>query len=117
MYCPKCRAEYREGFAECADCQVALVAKLPPEPSPEYVDLVTVLETTDPAAFAVAESLLQSAGIDYVVQNEGTENVFPQFGAMQLQVKTSSATEALSLLEGVDKEPPHDEEVQGELPE
>ncbi len=25
MYCPKCHAEYREGFTRCADCQVDLV--------------------------------------------------------------------------------------------
>ena len=25
MICPKCRAEYRRGFTECADCDVALV--------------------------------------------------------------------------------------------
>ena len=25
MICPKCKAEYREGFYECADCSVALV--------------------------------------------------------------------------------------------
>jgi hypothetical protein len=26
MYCPLCGAEYREGFAECSDCRVGLVA-------------------------------------------------------------------------------------------
>jgi hypothetical protein len=26
MYCPLCQAEYREGFAECSDCRVKLVA-------------------------------------------------------------------------------------------
>jgi len=25
MFCPKCNAEYRPGFTECADCHVALV--------------------------------------------------------------------------------------------
>jgi tetratricopeptide (TPR) repeat protein len=30
-YCPKCRAEYREGFTECADCRVPLVDALPAE--------------------------------------------------------------------------------------
>src|SRR5260221_9756443 len=25
MICPKCRAEYRQGFTVCADCHVALV--------------------------------------------------------------------------------------------
>ena len=29
MICPKCKAEYREGFAFCSDCHVDLVEKLP----------------------------------------------------------------------------------------
>jgi hypothetical protein len=28
MFCPNCKAEYREGFAQCADCDVALVRRL-----------------------------------------------------------------------------------------
>jgi hypothetical protein len=31
MYCPKCRAEYVEGIAECPDCGVSLVGELPAE--------------------------------------------------------------------------------------
>jgi hypothetical protein len=31
MYCPVCKAEYREGFARCADCDVELVRELPVE--------------------------------------------------------------------------------------
>jgi hypothetical protein len=26
MYCPLCKAEYRDGFTECSDCHIALVA-------------------------------------------------------------------------------------------
>ena len=26
MYCPECRCEYRDGFAECSDCHVPLLA-------------------------------------------------------------------------------------------
>jgi hypothetical protein len=29
MFCPECKAEYREGFTQCADCEVELVAELP----------------------------------------------------------------------------------------
>jgi hypothetical protein len=29
MICPKCRAEYRQGFTSCADCHVLLVTHLP----------------------------------------------------------------------------------------
>jgi hypothetical protein len=31
MFCPKCKAEYRPGFRHCPDCDVDLVAELPPE--------------------------------------------------------------------------------------
>ena len=30
MYCPECRCEYREGFTECSDCHVPLLAGTPP---------------------------------------------------------------------------------------
>ena len=29
MICPQCKAEYREGFTSCADCEIPLVAELP----------------------------------------------------------------------------------------
>jgi len=29
MLCPQCRSEYRAGFHVCADCQIALIPKLP----------------------------------------------------------------------------------------
>jgi hypothetical protein len=29
MFCPQCKAEYRSGFARCADCDVELVYELP----------------------------------------------------------------------------------------
>ena len=31
MYCPRCRTEYRPGFARCSDCSVDLVHELPAE--------------------------------------------------------------------------------------
>jgi hypothetical protein len=31
MFCPRCRSEYRAGFTQCANCEVELVAELPPE--------------------------------------------------------------------------------------
>jgi hypothetical protein len=31
MFCPQCKAEYRQGFTHCADCDVDLVWELPPE--------------------------------------------------------------------------------------
>ena len=31
MFCPKCKAEYREGFYVCSDCGLPLVAELQKE--------------------------------------------------------------------------------------
>jgi membrane protease YdiL (CAAX protease family) len=33
MFCPRCRDEYRSGFTWCHDCDVALVDRVPDEPS------------------------------------------------------------------------------------
>ena len=33
MFCPHCEAEYRPGFTECKDCQVALVDRLQEHPA------------------------------------------------------------------------------------
>ena len=43
MFCPLCKAEYREGFDTCADCSVSLVAELPREEG--LGELVEVYQT------------------------------------------------------------------------
>ena len=75
MYCPECRAEYREGFLECSDCRVPLVPGMPPEP-PRYaerppqpdLELVAVFECNDPVAMAFAKTVLEEAGIAFCVE-------------------------------------------------
>jgi hypothetical protein len=48
MYCPICRAEYREGFFECTDCDVDLVEKLEPlKELPGFVKLATIFSEGD----------------------------------------------------------------------
>lgn len=32
MFCPTCRAEYREGFTRCSDCRIELVERAPTAP-------------------------------------------------------------------------------------
>jgi hypothetical protein len=77
MYCPECSGEYREGFTHCADCDVDLVESLPAslEGTPA-AELVTVLETSDPAELAFAESLLRGAGIPFSKMGDHLQNLF-----------------------------------------
>jgi hypothetical protein len=75
MYCPDCRAEYREGIETCPDCEVRLVVELPPV-DPD-ADLVPVFETADVSLLPVVESVLDSARIPYLVQGEEALSVLP----------------------------------------
>jgi len=70
MFCPKCKAEYREGFVICDECNVALVEELPPEPETEFVDYDEVLTTFNPAEIAMMKSLLDSEDITYFFHGE-----------------------------------------------
>lgn len=114
MYCPECRSEYREGFSQCADCEVALVETLPPLESTPHPDLhlVTVLEIGDPSLLAIAESLLQEQGIPYSKSNEQLQDLFalgrlgagfnPITGPILLQVPEEHAEAALQILEDLE---------------
>jgi len=114
MFCPKCRSEYRDGFTVCADCNTDLVKDLPPEPEVEYTDLVTVLQPTDEAAVALAQSILNGAGIHYIAKGEGIQDLFawgrvgagfnPMLGPVEIQVAPEDADRARELLgaEGLD---------------
>ncbi len=102
MFCPECSAEYREGILECSDCQTALVPELPPEPQLEptpELELVTVLATGNPARIAVAKSLLEDSGIEYLTKDEGFHDLFPvsRF-RIKIQVRQEDKEEAGELL-------------------
>ncbi|MCX6627377.1 MAG: DUF2007 domain-containing protein, partial [Candidatus Solibacter sp.] len=76
MYCPQCRCEYREGFTECSDCHVPLLAgTAPEEPATLFdpnLDLVVVLETNDPVQLAFAKGSLEQANIPYFILGQIT---------------------------------------------
>jgi hypothetical protein len=79
VYCPECLIEYREGFTECADCHVPLLAGTPPagpgSPFDPGLNLVVVLETNDAFTLAMAKGALEEAGIPYYGLNEITRLV------------------------------------------
>ena len=78
MFCPDCKAEYRTGVSRCPNCDVALVERLPERPPDDPADrLETVLRTTDPGLLPIARTVLEAAGIPFVVQGEAALNYFP----------------------------------------
>ncbi len=84
----------------------------------ESFEPVTVLESSDPAVLAVAESLLAGAGIEYFAKGEAMQDLFaagrfgtgfnPIVGPVQLQVPGEDAERATELLR--DLRPQEDDE-------
>ena len=121
MYCPQCQVEYREGFTECSDCQVPLLAGTsPPEPPDGFdpaLDLVVVLETNDSIHVAMAKGLLEDAGIPFFVLGQITTLVTDVDGLLRkwvrVQVSRDREAQARELLETLlqpDTSPPSEGE-------
>jgi hypothetical protein len=99
MYCPICKAEYREGFFKCADCMAPLVESLPPEepePIPEYVDLQEVMSSFDSGEIEMIKSILDVNNISCVVDGQN----FACFGNMpaRILVPKNEVTKATDIL-------------------
>jgi hypothetical protein len=112
MFCPECGTEYQAGVTSCKDCEVALVAALPPEPAdPEWVDLVTVLRSNDESQLTVAKSLLEAEGIRCLLKGSGAQGIV-DFGQLtgaslamnpiELRVRSDDAEAARELLAAED---------------
>jgi len=74
MFCPNCKAEYRDGFYKCADCNEDLTYELPVEEEVRMQDedkpggnLKTVQTYMSEAEASVALSFLVSNGINGIL--------------------------------------------------
>lgn len=109
MFCPRCGMEHREGVPTCSDCGVTLVVNPPPEGRDEaaWVDLVTVLASSDPSQLLVAKSLLEAEGIPcclHEIMGVGRAAAGPDvaIGPVQLQVRPGDVERARELLDAKD---------------
>jgi len=73
MRCPRCSTEYDQDVTRCPDCDLDLLddTALPERDEPEWVELVTVLETADPSLMMVTKSLLDAEGVPSFVEGVG----------------------------------------------
>ncbi len=67
-FCPKCRAEYVEGVDACQDCQIPLVAVLPPRDVPDYVELAELQRVSDEVSGVMMKGILENSGIRVILQ-------------------------------------------------
>src|SRR5210317_47936 len=96
MFCPICRAEYREGFLECTDCDVDLVEKLGPQPKiPGFVMLATIFREGN---IAVIKASFDKTEIVYYFDGEQSHRLAPVPLAARLMVREDFRREAESIL-------------------
>ncbi|MBI4917297.1 MAG: DUF2007 domain-containing protein [Acidobacteria bacterium] len=106
-YCPSCGVEYREGFTRCSDCDVELVAALPPDEGQAVGDeswVAVAAFTTDEAA-GLALGFLRGEGLRAEVLDK-MMHVQPYgmglLGEVVLMVPESEAARARELLAEAD---------------
>jgi len=96
MYCPSCRAEFREGFFRCEDCDRNLVEELGPLPEAlDFIKLATVFSEGD---IAVIKASLDKAGIKYYFEGEQSHRLAPVPLSARLMVREDFRREAESIL-------------------
>ena len=103
MYCPQCGCEYRDGFSECSDCRVPVLAGTPPQKTADpALGLVVVLETNDAFQLALVKGLLEEAGIPFFILGQITTLVTDVDGFLKkwvrVQVPRDREAEARELL-------------------
>jgi hypothetical protein len=110
MFCPRCRSEFAEGVKKCKECEIRLVDELPPDTGAEMPEVVAVFTSYSPAILAMAESFLESAGIQYFVKDDLTLKMFEVDVPAEIQVAVEDAEDARKLLEDL-KEKESEEEA------
>jgi hypothetical protein len=118
-YCPSCGAEYRAGYATCAECNVALIDEAPDDASvrrsePSEIDLDTVLVEvyrTDRHHAELVRSFLEANAIPAITSGEGYSSAYPltvgAIGERRVLVRDQDAPAARALIEQVDRPMKH----------
>jgi hypothetical protein len=109
MFCPQCRAEYREGFVACSDCHIPLVDRLldaHAEADEGDLDALILTGFDSPVAIGLAKGLLQEAGIPFFTmdQNPAARQESGNFlGWWSVRVPREREAEAREILHSVEE--------------
>ena len=115
MYCPECRSEYVEGVNECVDCQVALVAELPPleEEEYDYEHFVTFKTFLSRPEAELAHSVLDANGIEAFISSDDAGGSRPELAflrGVKVLVHQNDLQKAEELFAELPKAPQSEEE-------
>ena len=108
MFCPQCKAEYRQGFTRCADCDVDLVDALPAEEgsleegdsSPSDLSdasLEKVWDGDDQTACVSICKSLHDANIPYLVRERNQQFFWTREQKFEILVSRSNSQAALEI--------------------
>ncbi len=102
MFCPKCKAEYVEGVAQCADCRVPLVAVLPPESDHTGEGFVRILSTYNAGDVMIIRSILEGTDILYHFEGKSFNDIGPLIQPARLYVAAGQVDTVRELLKDVE---------------
>ncbi len=91
-WCPKCRAEYRDGFTQCSTCGVPLVDELPAE-QPEAEPQAAQPEGMEkPVAVYLAQNRMEAEMVCEMLNEQGIAAVSRPAAFRQLKAYSGSDT-------------------------
>ena len=117
-WCPKCGAEYRDGFTRCASCDVPLVDRLTDEQSKEANKSETERECdkmvlpegmSSPIAVYTAKNRLEAESIEEMLRDSQTSRARQLIEQMQAELAENELSEddlARLAEEQAEQEPP-----------
>lgn len=111
LICPKCKAEYREGFEVCNDCSIKLVSqnqtiKEKIQDNLDYENLLFLVNVADGYEVNIIESLFESNDITFFKKHrEAGEYLKIRMGmtsyGIDIYVKKSQIIKAKEILEDI----------------
>lgn len=97
MFCPKCQAEYQDGYTVCSDCRVELVPELPKHGEKQgFVAYEIIMPILDMGTMALIKSVFDAEGLTYFIQGE---NMAYRSIPASLMVKKDQVERAKEILE------------------